>query len=386
MVGLQTTEPPPPVEDPRQAKAEAMMQKARDAARAGEYPGALQLIANAEKLVPGIDADGMAEAVRKAQGIAEALGEARALMEAQRFDEARAKLDSIPEGSARSTEAKQKLREELEEKEAAFRLQQVEELFARRDVETVRPLIDKLPVASRALYLGKLGELEAELLREVQQADRQERVTKGVAVRRSKEKRAEFLVAAFGDVERKFHAGDYERAALECDRVVEANRGDKDVRDRARKLKQLIPQFKRNFEDAQRKFKANSLEASVKPLRKAAELYQQIGFGGSMVDTINEQLATAALAAGKAALARNDVGTAGSHYREALRLNPNDTRAQAGLEKLQGKLEELYLQAYIQRDRDPKAAAEKFRTVIEFAPDGSEVRRKAEEHLSQLQP
>lgn len=49
-------------------------------------------------------------------------------------------------------------------------------------------------------------------------------------------------------------------------------------------------------------------------------------------------------------------------------------------------MEELYLQGYILKDRDPKAAAEKFRLVIESAAEGSEVKQKAETQLSQLQP
>ena len=58
----------------------------------------------------------------------------------------------------------------------------------------------------------------------------------------------------------------------------------------------------------------------------------------------------------------------------------------AGLDSLRTKVEELYLQGYILKDRDPAAAAEKFRIVIEAAPEGSEVKEKAEAQLSSMQP
>ncbi|MFP2933427.1 hypothetical protein ACLESO_51420 [Pyxidicoccus sp. 3LG] len=92
------------------------------------------------------------------------------------------------------------------------------------------------------------------------------------------------------------------------------------------------------------------------------------------------------MAAGQAALKKGDLAAAGSNFREALRLNPGDGRARDGLETLAKKVEELYLQAYIQRDRDPQAAAEKFKVIIEAASEGSEVKRKAEMYLSELQP
>ncbi|EAU62231.1 hypothetical protein STIAU_4592, partial [Stigmatella aurantiaca DW4/3-1] len=42
--------------------------------------------------------------------------------------------------------------------------------------------------------------------------------------------------------------------------------------------------------------------------------------------------------------------------------------------------------AYIERDRDPRSAAEKFKIVIDAAPQDSELRQKAQSHLDALQP
>lgn len=388
MVGRSEPEAPPPdpMEAKKETKAAALMQQAWNAARADDYAEALKLAEQAEKIVPGSDKDGLIKGARVELEIAEGLKAARALLDESNFDEARAKLQALPEGTVKSGEARKKLLEELEESEKKVVSQQVLDLIAQRDAAGARSLIAKLPITLQGPYLGQVADLEQQLVREAQEEEKLAHVNKAYAAKRAKERRQEAVAEAFSTVERKFHGGDYQRAVLECDRVVDAHKGDKDVRERARTLKKLIPQFQRNFEDGQRKYKANSLEAAARPLRQASALYQQIGFGGSLQDSINEMLAAASLAAGKAALARNDIAGAGSAFREALRLNPGDTRAQAGLDSLASKLEELYLQAYILRDRDPKAAAEKFRIVIESAPEGSEVKRKAELHLRELQP
>lgn len=374
------------METRKEAKATALMQQAWNAVRDDNYAEAVKLAEQAEKILPGIDKENLAKGARVELEIQEGLKEVKALLEANNFDEARAKFKGLPDGTAKSSDAKKKVMAEFEEREATFLAQKVLELIEQRDPEGARLTIARLPITKQGPYLGQVADLEQQLAREAVEDAKQARVNKVVSAKRAKERRAEAIAEAFSEVERKFHGGDFRGAALGCDRVADAHKSDKDIRDRARTLKKLIPQFQLNFEDGQKKFKANAMEPSVKPLRKAAELYRQIGFGGSLGETINEMLGSAALDAGKAALKRNDIANAGSYFREAKRLNPGDNRAQAGLDSLQTKVEELYLQGYILKDRDPKAAAEKFRLVIESAAEGSEVKQKAETQLSQLQP
>lgn len=381
------TEPEAPPPDPKLAKAAGLMQQALNAARSDDFAKAVELAEQAERIVPGSDKDGLAKGARVELSIQEGLKEVQALMDAGNFDEARAKLKALPNGTAKSSDAMKKLLTDLEEKEVTALTQKVVELIEQqRDPAAARDAIAKLPIVKQGAYLGRVAELEQELAHESVEEAKQIRVTKAVSAKRAKAAREEAIAEAFSDVERKFHGGDYRAAVLACDRVMDAHKSDKDIRTRALTLKKLIPQFQLNIEDGQRKFNSNSLEASVKPLRKAADLYKQIGFGGSLGDTINEQLASASLAAGKDALKRNDVSTAARSFREALRLNPSDSRAKAGLDSLQSKIEELYLQGYVLKDRDPKAAAEKFELVIESAAEGSEVKQKAETQLSLLKP
>ena len=96
------------------------------------------------------------------------------------------------------------------------------------------------------------------------------------------------------------------------------------------------------------------------------------------------QLAAASLSAAKAAMQRNDLASAADHFREALKLNPNETRAQQGLEAVNHRAEELYLDAYMIRDREPREAADKFRMVMDVLPKGSETYEKAKNQLAAL--
>lgn len=378
--------PPPPPVDPNVERAKLLMQKARESVRADDFANAVRLVEEAEKLVPGVDEEGLARAARKQQAVLDALQEVRDLIDEKKFDEAREKLAKAPEGTAKTDEERRELETELEEKQLAARLQQVDEALATRDPEAVRPLLNALPEQNRQAFEEKLADLEAELARESADEKRRNRNARERAAQNAKEQRRQFMEEAFLDVERRFNGGEYQRAVLECDRVVDRYQGDKEVKERSMALKRLIPQFQRVLEEGQKKLESNALEAAAKPLRRATELYRQIGFRGSLGKTLDEQLASSSVASGQSALKKGDLASAGASFREALRLNPGDGRARDGLESLQKKVEELYLQAYIQRDRDPQAAAEKFKVIIETASEGSEVKRKAEMYLGELQP
>ncbi|WP_425537992.1 FHA domain-containing protein [Myxococcus stipitatus] len=378
--------PPPPPPDPNIERAKLLMQKARESMRADDYPAALGFLEEAEKLRPGVDEEGLGKAVAKEVEVRKVFQSARELMDAQNFDEARKVLEGAPQGTAKSDDVRRKLEAELEEKATAFHVAKMEEAFTARDPDAVRALLDRMPDVSKPAYSQRLQDLIAELAKESADDARRARAGRARAEELAKEERKRFIEEAFTDVERRFNGGDYQRAVLECDRVVEKYKADKDVKDRSRQLKTLIPQFQRTLDDAQKKLASNALESASKPLRRAAELYRQIGFQGSLGRTIDEQLASAALAAGQGALKKGDLAVAGSNFREALRLNPGDRRARDGLDELQKKVEELYMRAYIERDRDPSAAAMKFKIVIETAPEGSDTKRKAEMFLSELQP
>lgn len=377
--------PEPVTIDPKEQLAIAKMQAARNAIRNGEYAQAVELIEAAERLKPGIDEEGLVKAAQAEALVMEAFQGVRALMDEGNYEEARRKLEEAPPGTtAKSDEERARIEKELMDIEVGYYMKRAEELLGARDVEGLRAVIPRLPADAQPLYRQRLADLEEELAAEAAEQEQLEKVNKALAAKRAREQRARYVADAFAAVERKFENGDYERAVLECDRVIEENKGDAEIRDRARRLKRLIPQFASTYADAQRKIQARSLETALRPLKRSEELYRQIGFRGSLLDAINEQLAEASIRAGKAAAARNDVASASSHFREALRLTPDNTQVREALRSLQGMLEDLYRRAYVEKDRDPRAAAEKFRIVIDTAEEASGLKQRAQDQLKEL--
>lgn len=378
--------PPPPPPNPKEVLAQGMMQEARTAFRNGDYAQAVKLAEEAEAVFPGLPTDGFLQTARTELSIVQAFEQVRQLAGENKFQEARELLSKTPHGTVKTEELREKLDTELATAELSWRVKQVEMALDARDVEGARALIRQLPVERQPLFLSKLDELEMELDQEDRDAAAQDRAARAAAARRAKEQREAFIATAFSSVEQRFNAGDYSRAALECDRVIDAHSDDKEIRDRAKLLKKLLPQFGRVYQDAQRKVQANALESAARPLRSAAELYRQIGFkGGPVGDTLNGQLAASAVVAGKAALARNDLANANAFFNDALRLSPEDATAQAGLESVQRRLNDLFKSAYLIRDREPEEAMEKFRLVVQLAAEGSELKTKAEAQLLALE-
>ncbi|MBM7114753.1 FHA domain-containing protein [Archangium primigenium] len=379
--------PPPPPQSAKKLRAQNLLQEARAAFRAGDYAEAVDLATQADTLFPGVSTDGFLQAARAELAVVEAFARIRTLLNQGQFDDAARLLDATPHGTAQSTEeTRAKLETEIAEARLTHAIRQVEAALEARDPKTARALIAQLPVDQQVTYLGRVAELEDQLAQEATDSATRDRNQRAAAARRAQEQRAAFIVAAFGTVQQRFESGDYSRAALECDRVIENNAADKEIRDRARELKKLIPEFSRYYQDAQRKLAANSLEAAARPLRTASDLYRRIGFVGSLAETMNTQLARTSVVAGKAALGRNELEGAAGFFKEALRLNPGDSAAQAGLDGVQDRLETAFRQAYMQRDRDPERSLETFRMISRLAPEGSDVKSRADAQLQEVVP
>ncbi|EPX58589.1 FHA domain protein [Cystobacter fuscus DSM 2262] len=371
----------------KQIRAQTLLQEARNSFRRGDYAEAVDLAEQADGLAPGMDAENFLAAARKELSIVKAFDEVRALMGAFEFAKARELLTSTPPGTAAKTaEARVKLEAELAKAELDYQVKQVEAALEARDVTTAHMLISRLPADRQPPYLARVAELESVLAQEAVDAELQENNRRAAAARQAQAQREAFVLAAFSPVQQRFDAGDYARAVLECDRVIEQHAADKEIRERARLLKKLIPQFARFYEDAQRKVSSNALESAARPLRSAADLYRQIGFKGAVGDTIRGQLVQSSVVAGKAALARKDLPGAAGFFQEAVRLNPEDPRAREGQAALQSRLEDVYRQAYMQRDRDPERSLETFRMISELAAEGSVLKIQAEEQLRATTP
>ena len=85
-------------------------------------------------------------------------------------------------------------------------------------------------------------------------------------------------------------------------------------------------------------------------------------------------------------LARNQLPVAAENYRQVVALNPSDAHGRQGLEIVYQKAETLYREAYADRERHPRAAAERFQEVMSILPVDSETWSRAKAHLESLNP
>lgn len=381
---LKEAGPPPP--DARDIAAGKKMEAARIAMMDGRFGDAVDMIETAERIKPGIDEDGLGDIARKELAAMKSLELAKSLVEQLRFDDARAELARTPEASEARTQERAALEAEIERRQFDYLEKSAQDALDALDPGTAAQFIEQLPEDRQGRMRARLEEVEA-LVNKQEQMDASRRRADAERNRtRAAQARKAFVDNAFRPVERKFHAMDFQRAVLECDRVVDQYRGDDDIRSRARTLKQLIPSFARSWEDAQKKVRARAMESSLRPLKKAKTLYDQIALPGSIGDLLQEQLVDAQVVSAKAAIARNDLGSAAALYRDTLRLAPGDERAEQGVARLAQRADELYTEAYMIRERDPKQSISKLKTILKVVPKGSEVYGKAEAQLRLMEP
>lgn len=368
------------------AQAQEKLQLARNAMHAERFEEAVQRLKEAQELRPGIDQEGLLPRATEELTAQKALDLARSLIEHGELAKARAELQRFLPASTRRGDQKAALLKELERREREQLAGQLNQALSAGALAEARRLAALLPPEETLKFRARLDELEARATSEARAAAEEQARLQAEREQRLQEERQAEMETAFASVSRKFFAAEYQRAALECDRVLDEHRSDQEIRARAKLLKQLIPNFARNFEEGQRKFQANQLAAAVRPLRKARELYEQIGFTGPWGIQLDEELAAAALWAGREALARDDLSTALFNYREAARLDPGNPQAREGVEKVEGKAEELYVQAYQIRDRDPREAIALLKVVLEVTRPGSPPHQKAQAQLQALLP
>lgn len=381
-----TRTPPPPAVDPRAKLAAEKMQLARDAVRAKKYEEAIGFIEAAEKLQPGIDSTKLAAQSRDELAIQRSLEGVKAMIEQSRFDDARTELARVPQGSIKTEEAKKAIEEELKLAEAKFKRQKIDDMLATGELEGAKQLMADLPDSDQREVAGKIAEAEAAAEEVAKQEKVEQQRQAGNAAAGVKRRKEEEMAVAFAVVQRKFAGNEWQRAAGECDRVIENNPGNDQIRKRAKLIQTLIPNFGRSYEEGMKKFREGQIALSARPLRNARQLYQQIDLPTSLGPEINEKLAQAAVMAGKEALIRDDLATAAVNFRDAVKLDPSDQRAKQGLDEVVGKADDLYQSAYMIRDRDPREAMKKFKIVVEVTPAGSNTHEKAKNQIAAMNP
>lgn len=377
---------PPPV-DPAQSAAEQKMQDARAAVKVADYETAVQLIEEAEKLQPGIDRSKLGNQAREELALSRALDEARSHLAAHRFEDARRVLDKAPQGTKKSEEAKLQLKQDLEAAQVAYKKEQIDEMLASGEAEAARVLLGELPVEEQEPSARKIAEFERQLEALKKEEATQKAKLAGYSAQQRQAARAEEMLAAFSTVERKFAGEEWDRAASECNRVIDQAGGDREITERAHLLQTTIPSFGRAYDEGMKKFRQGALAQAARPLRQALALYKKAQLERNKFKSeLETKLADAALAAGREALIRDDLVTAFQSFHEVTSFDPADSKARDGLSTVEGKAQELYQMAYAERDHDPAAALKKFRVVVGSTDPSSTLHEKAKNLIAAMAP
>lgn len=377
---------PPSPEEVAKKQAAEKMQLARDAVKAEHYDEAIAFIDQAEALVPGVDQTRLRVQARNELTVVNALAEVKEAMEQHRYEDARTLLAKVPPGSTKTEERKKKLFDELNAEERDYRRRRFDEMMAAGELDAAEQALTALPSDVQRELQPRLIEARGEALELKRQEAKQAAKAAAQEAEVRKTQRAEAVSEAFAVVQRKFAGQEWQRAALECDRVLDSHPDDDEIRKRARYLQTAIPSYGRAYEEGIKKHRVGPMAVALRPLKKAWELYQQVNFASPMGDELRAKLAEASVAAADDAKHHNDLATAAILYRDALKLDPDVPRASRELEALKSQVDELYQKAYMLKDSEPAEAKKLFRLVTEIAPAGSTTYEKAKNQLAAMAP
>jgi len=377
---------PPPV-DQAKVNADQKMQDARTAVRNGDFELAVSLIEQAEKLVPGIDKTKLGNQAREELAYTQAVEEAKTALAAKRFEDAHNALNRAVKGSVKSEEVKAKVRQDLEAAEILYKKEKIDEFLATGDVEAAKSTLNSLPLDQQAESTTKIMEFERQL-DDQNKLDETERKRKQAQdAFNHKLQREEEIASAFNVVERKFAGGEWDRAASECNRVIDAYSSDRDIKDRARSLMNDIPGFGRAYDEGMKKYRQGALAQAARPLRQAWQLLTKIKLTGNRyAQELEAKLGESSMAAGREALLHEDLLGAYQNFKDATRFDPNDAKARDGLIQVEAKAEDLFQMAYGMKDSDPQAALRKFKIVVQVTDAQSAYHEKAKNIIASMQP
>ncbi len=382
------SKPPPPKVDPRKEQAQARMQAARDAVRAGHYDEAVKAVEEAEKLFPGVDVTHLGNQARDELAVMRGLDAVRTLIGQERFDDARTELARIPKGSNKAEDDKKVVEEELKQAEAKYKRAKVEELLAAGDIDAAKQIFTELPDSDQRELAPKITAAEDELEKQKQDQERAEKNRQIAGVNAQKQRHEEEMAIAFAVVTRKFLGNEWDRAASECDRVIDQHPGDEEIRKKAKMLQGRIPAFGRYYEEGKKKYQLGQLGQAAKPLHKAKEYLDEMGLAatGKLHDELADMISESSVVAAKDALLRSDLASAAQYLRDAVKMDPSNNKAKDLLLEVAAKAGDLYQEAYMIRDREPREARRKFQTVVDSTPAGSEFHEKAKNQLAAMPP
>jgi hypothetical protein len=387
VAGIALRPGPPAAVDVARVSADQKMQDARAAVKAGDFELAVKLIDEAERLVPGIDKTKLANQAREELAFVQALDEARGHITARRFEDTRKALARTGRGSAKSEEAKAKVQQELEAAELVYKKEKIEEFIAAGEIDAAKATLNELPLDQQAESATKIVEFERQLEEQKRQDELDARRNAGAAAAARKAAREEEIASAFITVERKFAGGEWDRAASECNRVVDVYSTDTEIKARARSLQNDIPAFGRAYDEGMKKFRSGSLAQAARPLHQAMGLHRKMQLRANKFESeIASKLGESSLAAGREALLHDDLLSAYQSFKDATNYDPNNPKARDGLIQVESKAEDLFQSAYGLKDSDPQTALRKFKIVVQVTDAQSPYHERAKNNIAAMQP
>lgn len=387
VIGIATRPPPPPPVDPRSEQGAARMQDARNAVKDGRFEDAVKLVDEAEKLSPGIDKTKLGIQAREALAISRSFDQAKKLIGEKRFEDAKKLLSETPKGNNKMEDQRDRLQDELDAALVEYHKAKVLEFLAAGELESAKQMLAQIPGDQLGDLPSQVTEFERTLEESAQADEKDKRAAAANAAAAKRAQREEQIALAFAIVERKFAGGEWERAGSECSRVIDSFSGDRDIVTRAKNLGAAIPNFGRNYDEGMRKYKQGQLTQAARPLRFAYQSYRQMGLVQNRYgEELGQALLKSAIVAGKEALIREDLENAMANFREARRIDPQDPEARKGFDGVAEKAEDLYQSGYMLKDRDPREALRKFKTVIAVTESGTPVHEKAKNQVAAMAP
>lgn len=387
VIGIATRPPPPPPVDPRSEQGAARMQDARNAVKDGRYEDAVKLVDEAEKLSPGIDKTKLGIQAREALAISRSFDQVKKLIGDKRFEDAKKVLAETPKGNNKMEDQRDRLQDELDAALIEYHKAKVLEFLAAGELESAKQMLAQIPGDQLGDLPSQVTEFERTLEESAQADEKDKKIAAANAAAAKRAQREEQIALAFAIVERKFAGGEWERAGSECSRVIDSFSGDVEIVKRAKSLAAAIPNFGRNYDEGMRKFKQGQLTQAARPLRFAYQSYRQMGLVQNRYgEELGQALLKSAIVAGKEALIREDLENAMANFREARRIDPQDPEARKGFDGVAEKAEDLYQSGYMLKDRDPREALRKFKTVIAVTESGTPVHEKAKNQVAAMAP
>ena len=374
--------PPPPGPPPEEIEYDRHFEEGKKLLRASKYELALEQFKAAQAVIPKAEIGRYLEACERDSKATSQLLEAKALAAAGEYPRALEVLQGIDQLANAYEEAKELVKTFELDRIAAVKAQ-IERLVEEGDLEAARGLLASLPGEEARAVAGQIDQAERSL--EADQAESARRAREGAArAKRDRIRRARQEVdQALAGVVRKIDSGDFEGAMRELDRVMDQAKSSHLVA-KVRTLRKLIPKFSLAYREGISKYNGGGYEAAAAPLLRALTLYEDMDIDGKKAASLQEKVGKSMEMKGRSAMARQEYGTAAKAFRQALRFNPKATSAAAALQDIARKAKDVYLQGYVEKDRNPDLARQRFRQVLDMVPSDHEVYADAKRRLDDM--